>query len=450
MSIPIYGIDKELAEKAAEKYDPTREAQARAWLEAVIGESSGNTPFIDYYLKDGVVLCKAVLKIVPSAGIPKPNVSKMPFKQMENINNFLLAMDKLGVPKHDQFQTIDLYEGKNPGAVVDGVFAFIWNPPSTQPAYLHVTDIAGLIRGASEGAGLGNAFLSHIQAVDGIFHCVRVFEDSEIVHVDDSIDAVRDLETIQSELCKKDLEFVKKAIATEELAVKKSGGRFKLSPNFISVTEKLVNMLEENKPVRMGEWTTVEVDLINEKMSLITTKPITYLANMSKADFIRKKNKWLPKIHSWIQTHGGGVLIPFSVQFEQELWDLRDDEAGKEAFLKEATGAVSALPKMITTGYKELNLIYYFTAGEKEVRAWTVYNGATAPEAASVIHSDFGKAFIKAEVASFTDFKEHNDGSKGMAAVKAAGKYRIEGKTYVVKDGDIIYFQIGTLNAKKK
>ncbi|KAJ3324912.1 Muscle-specific protein 20 [Boothiomyces sp. JEL0866] len=131
MSIPIYGIDKELgtelfniAEKAAEKYDPAREAQARAWLEEVIGESSGNAPFIDYYLKDGVVLCKAVLKIIPNAGIPKPNVSKMPFKQMENINNFLQAMDKLGVPKHDQFQTIDLYEGKNPGAVVDGIFAF--------------------------------------------------------------------------------------------------------------------------------------------------------------------------------------------------------------------------------------------------------------------------------------------------------------------------------------
>lgn len=189
----------------------------------------------------------------------------------------------------------------------------IWKPPSQQPAFLMVTDIAGLIRGASEGAGLGNNFLSHIQAVDGLFHVVRVFEDGEIVHVDDSVDAIRDLETIQSELCKKDLEFVKKAIAIEETAVKKSGGRFKLSPNFLTTSEKLVTMLEDNKPVRMGDWSNVEIELINEKMSLITTKPAIYLANMSKADFIRKKNKWLPKVHAWMQSHGGGTLIPFSI-----------------------------------------------------------------------------------------------------------------------------------------
>jgi GTP-binding protein YchF len=311
-----------------------------------------------------------------------------------------------------------------------------------------VTDIAGLIRGASEGAGLGNNFLSHIQAVDGIYHVVRVFEDEEIVHVDDSIDAIRDLETIQSELCKKDLEFVKKAIQFEELAIKKSGGKFKLSPNFISVTTKLVEMLEDNKPVRMGEWTNSDIELINEKMQLITTKPTTYLANMSKADIIRKKNKWLPKIHQWIQKHGGGVLVPFSVEFEQGLWNLREDKAAQDAFMEESK-TTSALPKMIQTGYSELNLIYYFTAGEKEVRAWTVYEGATAPEAASVIHTDFGKAFIKAEVVSYADFKEFTDGTKGMAAIKAAGKYRQEGKTYIVKDGDIIYFQIGTMQKKK-
>ena len=348
------------------------------------------------------------------------------------------------------FCTIEPNEARCP--VPDERYTFlcnIWNPPSTQPAYLHVTDIAGLIRGASEGAGLGNNFLSHIQAVDGIYHVVRVFEDSEIVHVDESVDPIRDLETIQSELCKKDLEFVKKAISVEEVAVKKSGGRFKLSPNFIGATEKLVKMLENNEPVRMGEWSNVEIELINEKMQLITTKPITYLINMSKADYQRKKNKWLKPIKEWVDSHGGGVMIPFSVEFESALWSLKDDPSGHEAFLKE-TGCVSNLPKIITTGYKELNLIYYFTAGEKEVRAWTVYEGALAPDAASVIHTDFGKAFIKAEVCAYDDFKALNDGKKGMAAVKAAGKYRIEGKSYVVKDGDIIYFQIGTLNAKKK
>jgi len=320
----------------------------------------------------------------------------------------------------------------------------LWKPPSTQPAYLFVTDIAGLIKGASEGEGLGNAFLSHIQAVDGIYHVVRVFDDPDIVHVDDSVDPIRDLETIQSELCKKDLEIVKKAIATEDLAVKKTGGKYKLSPAFTSTMEKLQAMLENNTPVRSGEFSTAEVEVINEKMRLITTKPVTYLANMSKKDFMRKKNKWLAKIHAWIQEHGGGVLIPMSVEFEQELWNSTD----KEAFVKES--CASALPKIITTGYKELNLIYFFTAGEKEVRAWTVYGGALAPEAASVIHTDFGKAFIKAEVASYEDFKALCNGQKSMAPIKAAGKYRIEGKTYVVKDGDIIYFQIGQLTAPKK
>ena len=130
------------------------------------------------------------------------------------------------------------------------------------------------------------------------------------------------------------------------------------------------------------------------------------------------------------------------VGFEQELWDLRDDESAKAEFLKNAGGAVSQLPKIITQGYKELGLVYYFTAGEKEVRAWTVYSGSCAPDAAAVIHTDFGKAFIKAEVCSFDDFKALSDGTKSMANVKSAGKYRQEGKTYIVKDGDIIYFQV--------
>ncbi|KAH6562070.1 hypothetical protein BASA50_004196 [Batrachochytrium salamandrivorans] len=349
------------------------------------------------------------------------------------------------------FCTIDPNEARC--AVPDTRYDYLcglWNPPSTQPAYLSVTDIAGLIKGASEGAGLGNAFLSHIQAVDGIFHVVRVFEDSDIVHVEENIDAVRDLSIITSELCKKDLEFVKKAAAAEDQAVRKSGGKFKLSPTFIGAIEKLTTLLENDMPVRSGEWSTSEVELINEKMSLITTKPIVYLVNMSKADYLRKKNKWLMKIRTWIDAHGGGVMIPFSVEFEQEWVALSSDEERKALTETAGPGATSTLPKMITTGYKELNLVYFFTSGEKEVRAWTIYKGVTAPEAASVIHTDFGKAFIKAEVVSFSDYKELCGGQKGMAAIKAAGKYRVEGKTYIVQDGDIIYFQIGTLTAPKK
>ncbi|ORX97916.1 hypothetical protein K493DRAFT_280838 [Basidiobolus meristosporus CBS 931.73] len=363
---------------------------------------------------------------------------------------FNLLTSQSAAAENFPFCTIEPNEARCP--VPDERYDFLcdlWKPPSTQPAYLFVTDIAGLIRGASEGAGLGNAFLSHIQAVDGIYHVIRVFEDGDIVHVDDTIDPIRDLETIQGELCKKDLEIVQKAISAEELAVRKAGGKIKISPLFHSTMDKIVDMLNNNVPIRSGEWSSAEVELINEKARLITTKPIVYLVNMSQADYVRKKNKWLLKIRNWIDEHGGGVMIPFSVDFEQQLWALRDDPVQQAEFAKE-TGALTALPKMITTGYKELNLIYFFTTGDKEVRAWTVYNGAPAPEAASVIHTDFQKAFVKAEVVSYEDYKSLCNGQKGMAAVKAAGKYRIEGKTYIVRDGDIIHFQIGTLTASKK
>lgn len=387
---------------------------------------------------------------------------------------------------------------------------------------VHVTDIAGLIKGASTGAGLGNAFLSHITAVDGIFHVVRAFDSDEVIHVDDSVDPIRDLETIQGELCAKDLEAAKKAIEAEEVAVKKSQGKFKLSPTFLDVKEKILNALEKNIPVRAVEWSTGEVELINEKMRLITTKPCVYLVNLSKNDYVRKKNKWLPKIKAWIdEKDPGATMVPFSVEFEQELWNARDDPAAKEALLKgEGSPVISMLPKMITVGFSVLNLIYFFTAGEKEVRAWTVYSGATAPEAAGVgfkrsepseasarcfvllktsgcltfichlppfslsisfgftltqsrkppitrvllilqiaiqpipnqqcIHSDFERGFIKAEVVAYDDFESLSGGQKSMAAVKAAGKYRIEGKSYVMQSGDIVHFQFNVTASGKK
>jgi obg-like ATPase 1 len=312
-----------------------------------------------------------------------------------------------------------------------------------------VTDIAGLVRGAAEGAGLGNAFLSHIQAVDGIFHVVRAFESDEVVHVDDSVDPVRDLETIQHELCLKDLEYTERAIADETRDVKRSQG-MKLSALFISTMERVKEMLQADKPIRYGTWSSPEVELIKLKLgSLITTKPVVYLVNLSQPDFARKKNKWLPKIHAWITEHGGGVMIPFSVQFEATLWEHRDAPELRDAFLAE-TASKSVMPKMISQAYKELGLIYFFTAGEKEVRCWTVQEGALAPQAAGVIHTDFERGFIKAEVVSFEDFKATNTGSASMADAKAAGKYRIEGKQYVVKDADIIHFQFNVTTSGKK
>ena len=363
---------------------------------------------------------------------------------------FNLLTDQSIAAENFPFCTIEPNEARC--AVPDERYDFLcnmWKPPSEYPAYLHVTDIAGLVRGAAEGAGLGNDFLSHISAVDGIFHVVRAFDSEEVIHVDDSVDPVRDLETIQAELCAKDMQYLKKAVEQEKLDVKKNP-TMKLSALFISTMDKVEEMLTNNLPIRNGEWTTPEVLMIKEKLGrLITTKPIVYLVNLSKKDFIRKKNKWLVKIHTWIKEHGGGVMIPFSVEFEQELWDVREDVDATKAFLDSVEGAKSALPKMVVQGYKELNLIYYFTAGEKEVRCWTLYEGSLAPQAAGAIHSDFERGFIKAEVVAFDDFKALAKG-KGMAEVKAAGKYRQEGKTYVVKDGDIIHFQFNVTAQKKK
>ncbi|KNC84414.1 obg-like ATPase 1 [Sphaeroforma arctica JP610] len=322
----------------------------------------------------------------------------------------------------------------------------IWKPPSEYPAYLQITDIAGLVKGASEGKGLGNAFLSHIQAVDGYFHIVRAFEDPDVTHVDDGIDPIRDAETIQHELCLKDLDALSKAYKAEEVDVKKTQGS-KLSQLFIDTMEKVKVMLEKDIPVRDGEWSSPEVDMIKRKLhTLITTKPCIYLVNLSAKDYIRKKNKWLVKLHQWIQAHGGGQMIPFSVEYEQELWDLRDDAT---ALAEQEKVAKSVLPKAIVNAYHELNLIHFFTAGEKEVRCWTVYGGAAAPAAAGVIHTDFERGFIKAEVVSFEDFKELNTG-KGMVAIKEAGKYKQEGKQYIVQDGDIIHFQFNVTTQKKK
>ena len=299
------------------------------------------------------------------------------------------------------FCTIDPTEARCP--VPDARYEYLvdtWKPPSQYPAYLWCTDIAGLIRGASEGAGLGNAFLSHIQAVDGIFHVVRCFDDSEVVHVDDSVDAVRDLETIQFELCQKDLAYVEQQEAAEKKHLQ--GGKYKLSENFIFCFAKVRELLAANTPARNFEWTNVQIEMIREKLpALITTKPVIYLCNMSDGDFRRKKNKFLPKVHKWVQDHGGGSMIPFSIGWEQKAWELRDDPdqlAAHCAAAGDLPAAKSMLPKMVTLGYSELNLIYFFTAGEKEVRCWTIYNGSLAPQAAGAIHSDFERGFIKARL----------------------------------------------------
>lgn len=329
----------------------------------------------------------------------------------------------------------------------------IWKPPSKYPAYLHLVDIAGLIKGASEGAGLGNAFLSHIQAVDGIFHLVRAFDSKEVTHVDDSIDPVRDLETITSELCKKDLAYVLQQRDAREKDVKKNP-TMKLPPLFFTVMDKVQEMLENSQPLAKGhEWTAPEVEKINELIpGCITLKPMVYLVNCSQKSFTFGGNKYLKSIKEWVDSHGGGLVIPFSVEFEEKLHALKKagDEDGQKALLATLNGRGSVVPRIIKCGYKQLKLMYYFTAGEKEVRCWTVAQGATAPQAAGVIHTDFEAGFIKLECCSYDDFIECNKGEKSMASVKAAGKYRQEGKNYIVQDGDICHFLFNKATGGKK
>lgn len=355
---------------------------------------------------------------------------------------FNLLTEQSAAAENFPFCTIDPNEARC--AVPDQRFKWLcelFKPPSKVPAVLQVTDIAGLIRGASEGAGLGNAFLSHIQAVDGIYHVIRAFESDEVIHVDDSVDPVRDLETIQSELCKKDLEYVTKQIEAWEKVGKGQKAK-KLTEPYLSAKKKVVECLEQSQPALMAEYSDSEIaEFKIVAPALITTKPVIYLINLSKKAFVKKKSKWLPKIADWVTKHGGGTCIPFSVEYEQELWEVRNDEAAKKAVMDENDGAKSVLPRIIKVGYKALNLIYFFTAGEKEVRAWNIYNGSLAPQAAGAIHSDFEKGFIKADVAAFDDFKEHCGGKASMASLKALGKYRMEGKAYVVNDGDIIEFK---------
>ena len=328
----------------------------------------------------------------------------------------------------------------------------IWNPPSKYPAFLQVWDIAGLIKGASTGAGLGNKFLSHIGEVDGIYHVVRAFDDEEVQHVEDSVDPVRDLDTIIGELCRKDLQLLESAMTQEERDVKKTGGTMKISLLYSSTMSRIKDMLERNLMVKDGEWSTPEIELIKEKLpGLVTTKPQIYIVNLSKHDFLRKKNKWLLPIHKYVTSHGGGTIIPLSVDWEEELAALvaTGDAAAVAAFCAPPEGVVGAaaqksvLPKAIAEGFSVLELIFFMTAGDTEVRCWPIQKGWLAPQAAGVIHTDFEKYFIKAEVCSYDDFKALQGNTKGMNEVRAAGKYRIEGKSYVMQDGDIVYFQIG-------
>ncbi|KAH8275976.1 hypothetical protein KR044_011372 [Drosophila immigrans] len=319
-------------------------------------------------------------------------------------------------------------------------------PASVVPAYLNVVDIAGLVKGAAEGQGLGNDFLSHISACDTIFHLCRAFEDPDVTHVEGEVDPVRDLEIIAEELRLKDEEKLVQCLDKLEKVVARGGDK-KLKPEYDSMLKIKDILVDQKRHLRFEDWNAHDIETLN-KYLFLTSKPAIYLVNLSDKDFIRKKNKWLPKIKEWIDKHDpGALLIPFSGAFETQLSEK--DELERKAY-EDETKCKSQLDKIITTGYKALQLEYFFTAGPDEVKAWTIQKGTKAPQAAGRIHTDFEKGFIMAEVMHFEDFKA--EGSE--VAAKAAGKYRQQGRNYTVEDGDIIFFKFnagaGLKDAKKK
>ena len=304
----------------------------------------------------------------------------------------------------------------------------IVKPQKTIPTTVEFTDIAGLVAGASKGEGLGNQFLANIRECDAIAHVVRCFEDSNVTHVSDIIDPAADIETINTELAVADLETVEKNY-DRVIRVAKSGD--KDAQRQAALLEKVKAHLDEAKPVRTLElYKEEQTDLY--PLHLLTDKPVMYIANVDESGF--QNNPHLDVVQSIAQTEGAEV-VAICNKLEAEIAELEDNE--KLEFLQELGMIEPGLDRVIRAGYKLLGLQTYFTAGEKEVRAWTVKKGATAPGAAGVIHTDFEKGFIRAEVVSYTDFVEH----RGESGAKDVGKWRLEGKEYLVQDGDVIHFR---------
>lgn len=309
--------------------------------------------------------------------------------------------------------------------------AEMYNPVKITPAVIEFVDIAGLVRGASKGEGLGNKFLSHIREVDAIIHVVRCFENDDIVHVDATIDPERDIETINLELILSDIEMVERRIDRVTKALK---GDKKLAAE-LDFLKKLQSTLESNIPARNMECDENEREWLAE-VALLTAKPVIYACNMSEDDFAAgiDSNENYKKVCAIAGAEGSEVL-PICAELEAEIASLEPEE--KEMFLGELGVQSGGLDLLVQKSYALLGLISYLTAGQPEVRAWTIKKGTKAPQAAGKIHSDFERGFIRAEVISFEDLMAQGS----MAAAKEKGLVRSEGKEYVMKDGDIVLFR---------
>ena len=310
--------------------------------------------------------------------------------------------------------------------------AKLYNSAKITPAVIEFVDIAGLVKGASKGEGLGNKFLSHIREVDAIVHVVRCFDDSNVVHVDGSVDPVRDIETINLELIFSDLEILERRIAK---TTKAAQGDKSLRKELV-ILEKLKTELEGGKSARLVEFDDPDDKAFVDSLTLLTSKPVLYAANVCEDDLADDgaENDYVKKVREYAENEGSEVFV-LCAKIEEEIAELDEDE--KKEFLADMGVSASGLDRLISASYKLLGLISYLTAGPTESRAWTITKGTKAPGAAGKIHSDFERGFIRAEVVSYDDLMRLGS----YNAAKEQGLVRSEGKEYVVTDGDVVLFR---------
>lgn len=325
------------------------------------------------------------------------------------------------------FATIDPNSSlvKVPDERLDQI-ANICNPQKIIPAAFEIVDIAGLVKGASKGEGLGNAFLSHIRSVNALFHIVRCFEDDDIQHVENRIDPLSDIQIINAELALSDLDILEKNHQKLKKMQKTDDDKKK-----VSIIEKAIHLISDEKKI-LGNLDKEEINYLNT-YQLISTKPVVYICNVDENSAL-SGNEFTKKIDTYSKENNSEVLL-ISAKIESEISQITDFK-DKQDFLESMGLKETGLKRVIKKGYEILNYINYFTAGEKELRAWTITKGTLAPSAAGTIHSDMEKGFIRAETISFNDYLSH----KGEAGAKEKGKLRLEGKEYEVKDGDIMHF----------
>lgn len=308
--------------------------------------------------------------------------------------------------------------------------AALYDSKKITPTVLEFVDIAGLVKGASHGEGLGNKFLSHIREVDAIVHVVRCFDDENITHVDGSVDPLRDIETIDLELIFADMETVQKRSAKARNSAKGGDKKFAEEADFL---DRVLKELENGKLVRLMEFSEEEQAIIDD-MFLLTAKPVIYAANIGEDDLGKEDNAYVKDVKNFAASQNSEVIV-LCAKIEEELAGMDREE--KEMFQQELGIDKSGLDKLVSACYKLLGLISYLTAGEKETRAWTIVKGTKAPQAAGKIHSDFEKGFIRAEVVDWKVLLECGS----YTAAKEKGKVRSEGKDYVVQDGDVVLFR---------